>query len=200
MPGTSTGQYSVVLAVREGGEVVVPSMVVTDMMGEMERWTWKMLSLNTLLTPSLTDYTLHHSTTTVTPYKTVSRLTDLNPNISSSLGITLHSTVFYDEAESASLLVSGNVKINCCDGGGGCVSGLTDLEVLINVRIILPGGCQSSGYPLLSPHWTAWLLPLLSSAQLLAKLEQPIRGVRCPQPTNQSYSRSGAALSGTGAT
>ena len=101
--------------------MVVPSRVVTDMMGEMERWTWKMLSLNTLLTPSLTDYTLHHSTTTVTPYKTVSRLTDLNPNISSSLGITLHSTVFYDEAESASLLVSGNVKINCCCGGGGGV-------------------------------------------------------------------------------
>ena len=29
---------------------------------------------------------------------------------------------------------------------------------------------------------TGLLLPLLSSAQLLAKLEQPIRGVRCPQP------------------
>ena len=67
MPGTTTGQYSVVVADREGGEVVVPSMVVTDMMGEMERWTWKMLSLNTLLTPSLTDYTLqsHHRTLSV---------------------------------------------------------------------------------------------------------------------------------------
>ena len=65
MPGTTTGQYSVVVAVREGGEVVVPSMVVTDMMGEMERWTWKMLSLNTLLTPSLTDYTLHHYSHTI---------------------------------------------------------------------------------------------------------------------------------------
>ena len=44
--------------------MVVPSMVVTDMMGEMDQ---DMLSLNTLLTPSLTDYTLqsHHTTLSV---------------------------------------------------------------------------------------------------------------------------------------
>ena len=54
--GTGTGQYSVSVAVREGGEVVVLSMVVTDMMGEMDQ---DMLSLYTPLTPSLTDSSHH---------------------------------------------------------------------------------------------------------------------------------------------
>ena len=58
----------------EGGVVVVPSMVVTDMMGEMDQ---DMLSLNTPLTPSLTDYTAQslssHTTSTQHHLQSLSR-------------------------------------------------------------------------------------------------------------------------------
>ena len=64
----------------EGGVVVVPSMVVTDMMGEMDQ---DMLSLNTPLTPSLTDYT-------VSTQQSVSSHTTSTLPVSSPL--TLHSS------------------------------------------------------------------------------------------------------------
>ena len=82
----------------EGGVVVVPSMVVTDMMGEMDQ---DMLSLNTPLTPSLTDYTVSSQCRVTPPQHYQSHL--LSP----------YTPVLYDEAKSASFCSSDNAETNC---------------------------------------------------------------------------------------
>ena len=61
---------------------------------------------------------------------------------------------------------------------------------LINVQIMFYQLAGWLSVIRLPPHSVDCLL---LSAQLLAKLEQPIRAVRWARPTNESHSRSGAA-------